>query len=115
MSGQEEEDRHNFALAKDGAKVVAANKEARKPESILDSDGDTFLKNECKADKWVLVELSQVAKVDLIKLSQVRTCTCLFKTLQSRYWMCTCRLLGVLDGEDTLRARCLSEGAWCAV
>ncbi|CAL8467008.1 g6544 [Coccomyxa elongata] len=67
---EEEEDRHNFALAKDGAKVVAANKEARKPESLLDSDGDTFLKNECKADKWVLVELSQVTKVDMIKLSQ---------------------------------------------
>ena len=70
---EEEEDRHNFALAKDGAKIVAANKEARKAESILDSDGDTFLKNECKADKWVLVELSQVTKVDLIKLSQVES------------------------------------------
>jgi hypothetical protein len=71
---EEEEERHNFALAKDGSKIVAANKEARKAESILDSDGDTFLKNECKADKWVLVELSQVTKVDLIKLSQVVSC-----------------------------------------
>ncbi len=68
---EEEEERHNFALAKDGAKIVAANKEARKPESILDSDGDTFLKNECKADKWVIIELSQVTKIDMIRLSQV--------------------------------------------
>lgn len=67
-----DEERHNFALAKDGAKVVGANKEARKPESVLDSDGDTFLKNECKADKWLIIELSQVTKIDMIRLSQVR-------------------------------------------
>ena len=68
---EEDEERHNFALAKDGAKIVAANKEARKPESILDSDGDTFVKNECKADKWLIMELSQVTKIDMIRLSQV--------------------------------------------
>ena len=68
---EEDEERHNFALAKDGAKIVAANKEARKPESVLDSDGDTFLKNECKADKWIVIELSQVTKIDMIRLSQV--------------------------------------------
>lgn len=68
---EQEEERHNFALAKDGAKIVAANKEARKPESVLDSDGDTFLKNECKADKWLIIELSQVTKVDMLRLSQV--------------------------------------------
>lgn len=67
-----DEERHNFALAKDGAKVVGANKEARKPESVLDSDGDTFLKNECKADKWLIIELSQVTKIDMLRLSQVR-------------------------------------------
>ena len=68
---EQEEERHNFALAKDGAKIVAANKEARKPESVLDSDGDTFLKNECRADKWLIIELSQVTKVDMLRLSQV--------------------------------------------
>ena len=67
----EQEERHNFALARDGAKIVAANREARKPESILDADSDTFLRNECRAEKWVLLELSQVAKVDGLKLSQV--------------------------------------------
>ena len=39
---------------------------------MLDSDGDTYLKNECKADKWVLFELSQVAKVEEVQISQVR-------------------------------------------
>ena len=73
-AGEEEgegEERHSFALARDGAKIVAANKEARKPESILDSDSDTFLRNDCRADKWLLLELSQVAKVDALQLSQV--------------------------------------------
>ena len=69
-AGAAEEDRHNFADARDGAKLVAANKEARKAAAVLDSDGDTFLKNECKADKWVLVELSQVAKVEEVQISQ---------------------------------------------
>ena len=55
-----EEDRHNFALSKDGAKVVACNKEAKKCSAILDTDSDTFMKNDCKADKWFIVELSQV-------------------------------------------------------
>ena len=68
---EEEEDRHNFALARDGAKLVAANKEAKKAAAVLDSDSDTFCKNECKAEKWFIMELSQVAKVDTVELSQV--------------------------------------------
>ncbi|KAK9801906.1 hypothetical protein WJX73_001117 [Symbiochloris irregularis] len=69
-SQQADEDRHNFALARDGAKLIAANKEAKKASAVLDSDGDTFCKNECKADKWIIIELSQVAKVDAVELSQ---------------------------------------------
>ena len=52
--------------------VVAANREARKPGAVLDADGDTFLKNECRADKWLLLELSQVARVDTVRLAQAR-------------------------------------------
>lgn len=51
-------------------KVVAGNKEAKKLSSILDNDGDTFVKNECKADKWVIIELSQMVKIDTLELSQ---------------------------------------------
>ena len=51
--------------------VLAANREARKPGAVLDGDGDTFLKNECRADKWLLLELSQVARVDTVRLAQV--------------------------------------------
>ena len=57
---QSEEERHNFALSKDGAKIIASNKEAKKTSAILDTDSDTFMKNECKADKWFIIELSQV-------------------------------------------------------
>ncbi len=59
-SDSSEEDRHNFALSKDGAKIVASNKEAKKASAILDTDSDTFMKNECKAEKWFIIELSQV-------------------------------------------------------
>lgn len=51
--------------------IIAANKEAKKTSAVLDSDGDTFLKNECKADKWLIIELSQVTKMDTLVLSQV--------------------------------------------
>ena len=50
--------------------IIAANKEAKKTSAVLDSDGDTFLKNECKADKWLIIELSQVTKMDTLVLSQ---------------------------------------------
>lgn len=43
------EQQHNFALAKEGAKVLAYNKEAKKAGALLDDDSDTFLKNECRA------------------------------------------------------------------
>lgn len=56
-----DEDRHNFALSKDGAKIVACNKEAKKCSAILDTDSDTFMKNDCRADKWFIMELSQVS------------------------------------------------------
>ncbi|KAA6420457.1 MAG: Galactose-binding isoform 1 [Trebouxia sp. A1-2] len=69
-SDSSEDDRHNFALSKDGAKIVASNKEAKKASAILDTDSDTFMKNECKAAKWFIIELSQVAKVDSFQLSQ---------------------------------------------
>ena len=51
---------------------MAANREARKPGAVLDADGDTFLRNECRADQWLLLELSQVARVDTLRLAQVR-------------------------------------------
>jgi hypothetical protein len=34
-----------------GAKVLAANKEAKKPQALLDDDSDTFMKNDCRVDK----------------------------------------------------------------
>ncbi|KAI3436711.1 hypothetical protein D9Q98_006126 [Chlorella vulgaris] len=67
---QHDEQQHNFALAKDGAKVLAANKEAKKPQALLDDDSDTFMKNDCRVDKWVMLELSQVAKVSRVELQQ---------------------------------------------
>lgn len=55
-----------------GAKILAANREAKKAAALLDDDPDTFLKNDCRADsKWVMLELSQVAKVSRLELSQV--------------------------------------------
>ncbi len=41
-------ERVNLAVAKDGAKVVAAHAEARKPHALLDQDGDTFMKSDCQ-------------------------------------------------------------------
>lgn len=67
----EEPTYRNFALLKDGAKIISSNKEAKKVAGALDDDSDTFLKNECKAhDKWVIIELSEVARVLQLELAQ---------------------------------------------
>ena len=67
----EEPTYRNFALLKDGAQIIASNKEAKKIADALDDDSDTFLKNECKAhDKWVIIELSEVARVLQLELAQ---------------------------------------------
>lgn len=52
----------NLALLSDGANVLAANAEARRPERAIDKDIDSFMKNDCNADKWVMIELSQVGE-----------------------------------------------------
>lgn len=60
----------NFALDKDGAKVLASNPGAKKVAAMLDDDSDTFMRNDCRDDKWVVVELSQVAKASRVELAQ---------------------------------------------
>lgn len=60
----------NFALTRDGAKVLAFNPGAKKVGAILDDDTDTYMRNECQDDKWVVLELSQVAKISRIELIQ---------------------------------------------
>lgn len=52
----------NCLRADDGAAIVAANKEAKKPEKAIDGDDDSYMKNDCKAQKWVIIELSQVRR-----------------------------------------------------
>lgn len=48
-----------------GARVLATNAEAKKPSALLDDDSDTFLRNDCKADKWTMVELSAVSRISV--------------------------------------------------
>eukprot|EP01025_Chloroclados_australasicus_P007349 TRINITY_DN1235_c0_g1_i4.p1 TRINITY_DN1235_c0_g1~~TRINITY_DN1235_c0_g1_i4.p1 ORF type:complete len:721 (-),score=80.43 TRINITY_DN1235_c0_g1_i4:1425-3587(-) len=64
-----EEDELNVASDKAGAKVLAANKEAKKPQKVIDSDLDTFMMNECAAEKWIILELSQRAIVRRIGIA----------------------------------------------
>jgi hypothetical protein len=52
----------NLANLADGASVLAANPEARRPERAIDTDVDSFMKNDCIARKWIMVELSQVGQ-----------------------------------------------------
>lgn len=60
----------NFALSRDGAKVLAFNQGAKRVGALLDDDSDTFMRNDCKDNKWVVIELSQVAKVSSLDISQ---------------------------------------------
>lgn len=79
--------------------VLAANREARKPGAVLDGDGDTFLKNECRADKWLLLELSQVARVDAVRLAQARCPQALTHVAWTKGCLADCRVMTVKGAE----------------
>lgn len=65
-----ESQKANFALSKEGAKVLASNPGAKRVGALLDDDSDTFMRNDCKDNKWVVIELSQVARVSSVEISQ---------------------------------------------
>ena len=58
----EDERRINLASSDDGAVIIASNKEAKYADRAIDADADSFVKNICSANKWLLIELSQVSE-----------------------------------------------------
>ncbi|KAJ0081151.1 hypothetical protein Patl1_12421 [Pistacia atlantica] len=61
---------YNFASASKGAKLVAANKEAKGAPNILGKDMDKYLRNPCSAEeKFVVIELSEETLVDTIEIA----------------------------------------------
>ena len=61
----------NYAGAECGAKVLAANKEAKSPDSVLSRDGDKYMLNDCSADKWVVIELCEEVAVTSLELANL--------------------------------------------
>ncbi|KAF6254579.1 hypothetical protein COO60DRAFT_303443 [Scenedesmus sp. NREL 46B-D3] len=59
----------NLAELADGASVVAANPEAKKPERAINKNIDSFMKNDCNARKWMIMELSQLGTVETVQLT----------------------------------------------
>ena len=51
--------RFNYASERNGAKVLAANREAKHASAVLSADVDSYMISPCAADKWLVVELSQ--------------------------------------------------------
>lgn len=62
-------DRVNYASASDGAKVLAANKDAKGISNVLNENKDTYMISPCASDKWLVMELSQEAAVDSIVIA----------------------------------------------
>ncbi|XP_050227013.1 SUN domain-containing protein 5 [Mercurialis annua] len=61
---------YNYASAMKGAKVVAANKEAKGADNILGKDKDKYLRNPCSVGgKFVVIELSEETLVDVVKIA----------------------------------------------
>lgn len=59
----------NFVAAGNGGKVIQANPEMTKPIRAIDGRSDSFLKTDCGVDSWLILELSQVARVRIIELT----------------------------------------------
>lgn len=62
-------DRVNYASASDGAKVLAANRDAKGISNVLNENKDTYMISPCASDKWLVMELSQEAAVDSIVIA----------------------------------------------
>lgn len=63
---------YNFASASKGAKLLAANKEAKGAPNILGKDMDKYLRNPCSAEeKFVVIELSEETLVDTIETANL--------------------------------------------
>ncbi|XP_010415845.1 PREDICTED: uncharacterized protein slp1-like [Camelina sativa] len=61
---------YNYAAASKGAKVLASNKEAKGPSSIITRDKDKYLRNPCSTEgKFVVIELSEETLVNTIKIA----------------------------------------------
>ena len=42
---------------------------SQRAASVLDMDGDTFMRTDSKADKWLILELPQVIRPDTLRVS----------------------------------------------
>ena len=58
----------NYASLECGAKVLAANAEASDAAAALDTDADSYMLNECAADKWMHVELCEEIRIVAVTL-----------------------------------------------
>jgi len=61
--------RYNYASERNGAKVLAANREAKNALSALSEDRDAYLISPCAAQKWLVVELSEEVRVESLVLA----------------------------------------------
>ena len=60
--------RFNYASERNGAKVLAANREAKHASAVLTSDVDSYMISPCAADKWLVIELCQEARARCMPL-----------------------------------------------
>jgi len=59
----------NYASEHNGAKVLAANREAKHASAVVSDDRDAYLITPCSADKWLVVELSEEVLLDAVALA----------------------------------------------
>ena len=64
--------RFNYASARFGAKVLAANREGHNSKAVLSDNADAYYITSCSApDKWLAVELSEEVLMDTVALTNV--------------------------------------------
>eukprot|EP00892_Ulva_mutabilis_P003845 jgi/Ulvmu1/1832/UM119_0051.1 len=77
-----ETDRQNVADARDGARILFANPEAKNADKLLSADTFSFMRNDCSADKWVTIELSQRVKLTAVDISMLELYSSRVKTFE---------------------------------
>ena len=86
--------------------MIASNPGAKRVAALLDDDSDTFMRNDCRDDKWAVLELSQVARVSRVELAQHELYSARVKQFEVRGRQSHPRT----DGVDAAKA--LNSSAW---
>ncbi|KAL3321163.1 hypothetical protein Ciccas_000158 [Cichlidogyrus casuarinus] len=96
--------RRNVADVQCGAKLLAANPQAKSPEHILSSNQDQYMNQPCASEKWFILETCEPVQLRTIQIANFELFSSRFKTFKvfvsDRYPARSWILAGTFQAKD---------------